>query len=178
MGIARVKSVSGPVVNNGVRATGATAVAIFDAKSHVATDAHSNCTTIGPSVLTQSRADWLVTSPTATPCGSRFAETGTVSAKGLPGGSPSRDAAAQLDWEMSKAKSRKKIERDAIMAMDLPEWERCVKRSLIDNQSIRPAYYASLEHQDTDPAGCSKRPFSKAAASEGPRRTFWGTLRV
>jgi hypothetical protein len=27
-------------------------------------------------------------------------------------------------------------------------------------------------------AECSKRPFSKAAASEGPRRTLWGTLRV
>ena len=27
-------------------------------------------------------------------------------------------------------------------------------------------------------AGCSKRPFSKAAASEGLRRTLWGTLRV
>ena len=136
MGIAKVKSVSGPVVNSGVRATGATAVAIFDTRSQAATDAHSNCTVVGPSVLTQSSADWLVTSPTATPCGSPFAETGTVSAKGLPGGSPSRDAAAQLDWEMSKAKSRKKIERDAIMAMDLPEWERCVKRSLIDNHSI------------------------------------------
>ncbi len=27
-------------------------------------------------------------------------------------------------------------------------------------------------------AGCSKRPSSKAAASEGPRRSLWGTLRV
>ena len=27
-------------------------------------------------------------------------------------------------------------------------------------------------------AGCSKRPFSKAAASEDRRRTLWGTLRI
>jgi hypothetical protein len=28
------------------------------------------------------------------------------------------------------------------------------------------------------PAGCSKRPFSKAAASEDRKRTLWGTLRI
>ena len=62
------------------------------------------------------------------------------------------------------------------MAMDLPEQERRVKLrnlsdtllSLIDNQPVRLAYYASLEHQDTDPAGCSKRPSSKAAGESKP----------
>ena len=50
---------------------------------------------------------------------------------------------------MSKAKTRKNIERDTIMAMDLPEQERRVKLrsppdrilSPIDNQLVRPAYY-------------------------------------
>jgi len=37
---------------------------------------------------------------------------------------------------------------------------------------------ARLEQEENAPAGCSKRPSSKAAASEGPRRTLWGTLRV
>ena len=32
--------------------------------------------------------------------------------------------------------------------------------------------------QENTPAGCSKSSSSKAAASEGPRRTLWGTLRV
>ena len=32
--------------------------------------------------------------------------------------------------------------------------------------------------KENTPAGYSKRPSSKAAASEGPRRTLWGTLRV
>jgi hypothetical protein len=41
-GTAKVKSDSEPVVNNGDRATGATAVAIFDTISQAATDAHSN----------------------------------------------------------------------------------------------------------------------------------------
>ena len=39
----------------------------------------------------------------------------------------------------------------------------------------------SLPHiaqQENAPAGSSKRLSSKAAASEGPRRTLWGTLRV
>jgi hypothetical protein len=40
-GIARVKSVSWPVVNSGVRATGATAVPIFDTMFQAATEAHS-----------------------------------------------------------------------------------------------------------------------------------------
>ena len=35
-----------------------------------------------------------------------------------------------------------------------------------------------LEQWENYPAGCSKSPSSKAAASEGPRRTLWGTLRV
>ncbi len=37
---------------------------------------------------------------------------------------------------------------------------------------------ACLEQQVNIFAGCSKRPFSKAVASEGPRRTLCGTLRV
>jgi|CXWL01.1.fsa_nt_gi hypothetical protein len=37
---------------------------------------------------------------------------------------------------------------------------------------------ARVTQQENIPAGCSKRPSSKAAASEGPRRTLWGTLRV
>jgi len=80
---------------SGVRATGTTAVANFDRVSQAETGAHSTLTAIGPSVLNQSRADWLVTSPTAIPCGSGFAEIVAVSAKGLPGGSPSRDADTQ-----------------------------------------------------------------------------------
>ena len=51
---------------------------------------------------------------------------------------------------------------------------------------LRKNYVGTLElrwsscvaQQETAPAGCSKRPSSKAAASEGPRRTLWGTLRV
>jgi hypothetical protein len=37
---------------------------------------------------------------------------------------------------------------------------------------------ARLAQQEYPPAGCSKRLSSKAAASEGPKRTLWGTLRV
>jgi len=33
---------------------------------------------------------------------------------------------------------------------------------------------ARVAQQEKTSAGCSKRPFSKAAASEGPRRTLWG----
>ena len=42
MGIARVKSVSGPVVSNCVRITEATAVSVFDTISHADTGVHSN----------------------------------------------------------------------------------------------------------------------------------------
>src|SRR6476646_2279903 len=34
-----------------------------------------------------------------------------------------------------------------------------------------------VAQQETTPAGCSKSSSSKAAVSEGPRRTLWGTLR-
>ena len=80
-----------------------------------------------------------MTSPTAIPWGKRF--VAALSAKGLPGGSPSRDAAVQLDREASEAKRRRRIEREPIMAMDLPELEQRVKVRLIDNQPIRLAYY-------------------------------------
>ena len=43
---------------------------------------------------------------------------------------------------------------------------------------IRLDFRAHAAPQDDTPAGCSKRPFSKAAASEDPRRTLRGTLRV
>jgi hypothetical protein len=36
----------------------------------------------------------------------------------------------------------------------------------------------SVRNPESKVAGCSKSPSSKAAASEGPRRTLWGTLRV
>jgi hypothetical protein len=127
-------------VNSGVRATGATAVPIFDRVSQAAIGAHSICTIIGPSVRNQSRADWLVTSPTAIPCGSRFVETAAGSAKGLPGGSPSRDAAAQLERETNMVKKRRNRGNGPIMAMDLPEREQGVKIRLIENQSFRLAY--------------------------------------
>ena len=38
--------------------------------------------------------------------------------------------------------------------------------------------YPDNKAKGEDVAGCSKRPPSKAAASEGPRRTLWGTLSV
>jgi hypothetical protein len=140
-GIVRVKSVSEPVVNRDVRATGATAVPIFETRSQTDTGAHSTCTIIGPSVRSQSKADWLVTSPTAIPWGSKLFETAFVSANGLPGGSPSRDADVQLNREAGATKKRRKIRSEPIMAMDLPEWDRHVKVSPIDNQPIYPAYY-------------------------------------
>jgi hypothetical protein len=37
---------------------------------------------------------------------------------------------------------------------------------------------ARVAQQEHMLAGCSKRPFSKAAASEDRRRTLWGTLRI
>ena len=40
-----------------------------------------------------------------------------------------------------------------------------------------PSCVAQEQEEDT-PAGCSNRPSSTAAASEGLRRTLWGTLRV
>jgi len=51
---------------------------------------------------------------------------------------------------------------------------------------LRKNYFGTGEHRwsaraaqrENTTAGCSKRPSSKAAASEGPRRTLWGTLRV
>src|SRR5205823_14367078 len=86
--------------NIAVRAAGDRIVAIFDMSSQAATEAHSICTALGPSVLSHNNADWLVTSPTAMPCGRGFtpaaARGATLSAKGLPGGSPSRDADTQL----------------------------------------------------------------------------------
>jgi len=131
IGTARVKSVSWPVVNSGVRATGATAVAIFDATSQAATGAHSNWTAIGPSVLNQSRADWLVTSPTAIPCGNRFAEAEDVSAKGLPEGSPSRDANTQLNRVGAQTRRSTSRRNWCIMGNGLPERGQRVKhRSL------------------------------------------------
>ena len=148
-GIVRVKSVSWLVVNNGVRATGATAVAIFDNGSQAATGAHSMCTIIGPSVRTQSKADWFVTSPTAIPCGNRFLESAVDSAKGLPGGSPSREGAVQPEMKPTAAKNRKERASGLIMPMDLPETERCVKHRMhdssranpVDNEPFRSAYY-------------------------------------
>jgi hypothetical protein len=95
-------------MNNGVRATGATAVPIFDTRFQTATGAHSICTILGPSVRSQSRADWLVTSPIAIPCGNRFVETVFVAAKGLPGGSPSRDGEAQPEMVTIMATSTKR----------------------------------------------------------------------
>ena len=51
---------------------------------------------------------------------------------------------------------------------------------------LRKTYVGALElrwptnvaQQEITPPGCSKRPSGKAAASEGPNRTRWGTLRV
>src|SRR6267143_3054578 len=43
---------------------------------------------------------------------------------------------------------------------------------------VRTSIVSHVAQQNNTPAGCSKRPFGKAAASEGPRRTLWGTLRV
>jgi len=37
---------------------------------------------------------------------------------------------------------------------------------------------ARVAQQENTPPGCSKRPSSKAVASEGPSRTLWGTWRV
>jgi hypothetical protein len=56
-----------------------------------------------------------------------------VSAKGLPGGSPSRDAEVQLKREIGVAKRRKRRRSRPIMSMDLPERERRVKRNPHDS---------------------------------------------
>ena len=70
--------------------------AIADIFFHASTEAHSTCTDFGPSVLSQSTAVWLVTSPIAVPSGSKNSPEVVTPAKGLPGGNPSRDAEVQL----------------------------------------------------------------------------------
>jgi hypothetical protein len=42
----------------------------------------------------------------------------------------------------------------------------------------RTSVFRSVTQQENAPPGCSKRPSSKAAASEVPRRTLRGTLRL
>ena len=79
-----------------MRIAGDCTEAIADIFFHASTEAHSSCTDFGPSVLSQSTADWLVTSPTAVPCGSKTSREEVTPAKGLPEGNPSRDAEVQL----------------------------------------------------------------------------------
>ena len=45
-------------------------------------------------------------------------------------------------------------------------------------QTLRNAGLDRSQTDQPEPEGCSKSPSSKAAASEGPRRTLSGTLRV
>ena len=49
-----------------------------------------------------------------------------------------------------------------------------LRKNYCDTQEI--GWFPRITQQENTPAGCSKRLSSKAAASEGPRRTLWGSV--
>jgi hypothetical protein len=106
----------------------------------------------------------------------------TVSAKGLPGGNPSRDAEVQLERKTSMVKSRgRRIGSGLIVAMDLPEQEWRVK---VDRLIFSPSVLHTIKIERKDGMhdltcliqGCKARVYAPAGTHSICREHFLNYL--